>query len=359
MQILARYIAGIFLKNLGLGLMGLTALFFFQNLITQLNDYPFGQLFVFVLYDIPQLMVMVIPPATLLATIMTFSSLSRTSELVAIQSIGIGVKQLMSVILPLVFVLGCISLIIQDRFLPVFHEGKTLFYWRTIKKRQDFYLDVGQEKIWYRSGNLIYNIRTFDPKLNRLIGLSAYMLDDLFNLNGVIQAEEALYQDSKWVVPKAKEVKFDKDTGFPETESTIDTTVPILEGPEEFKMIEREVDRLRIKELIKFIGVNKASGIDTKGYEVKLHSRFSLSFIPLIMALLALPFSVSHFRSGSAGRDIGIASGLTLVYWIVFTLGLSMGRAGTLPPVLGAWLPTIGFGLLAVFFIRRMEHGKT
>jgi len=49
-----------------------------------------------------------------------------------------------------------------------------------MKHRQDFYLDIKQDKIWYRSKNLIYNLQRFDPK-NRIIhGMAVYTFDDGF-----------------------------------------------------------------------------------------------------------------------------------------------------------------------------------
>jgi lipopolysaccharide export LptBFGC system permease protein LptF len=62
MQILARYLATTFFKNLLLSFLGLSALFFFQSVITRMNDYVLSQLIIYSLYDIPSMMVMVAPP---------------------------------------------------------------------------------------------------------------------------------------------------------------------------------------------------------------------------------------------------------------------------------------------------------
>ena len=172
MQILARYIAEAFFKNLMMALLGLTGLFFFQSVITQLNDFALNQLLIYCYFDIPKMIVMCAPPAALMATVLTFSNMSKSNELIACFSIGISIQQIMSIVLPIVFVMCCASLVIQDRILPAFHEKKTLFYWREIKRKQDFYLDVKQDKIWYRSNNLNYNLRTFYPKTDQISGIN-------------------------------------------------------------------------------------------------------------------------------------------------------------------------------------------
>jgi lipopolysaccharide export system permease protein len=354
MQILARYLGMTFFKNLTLALLGLAGLFFFQNVVTQLNDFDLSQLVIFSLYDLPRMMIMVAPPATLIATVLTFSTLSRTNELIACHSIGISLMQILWVLLPMVFVLCCISLIAQDRILPMFHEKKSLYYWREIKKKTDFFLDVKQDKIWYRSNNLIYNLQTFDPKTDRIIGVGVYVFSSAFDLIEVLQAETAIYNGKEWELKNGKVTHFSPETGFPVVDSFRSQLLKIKETPKDFKVIEKEVDRLRIKDLIRFIKRNQKSGIDSKAMEVKLHSRFSLSFIPLIMCLLALPFSVSRTREGRLGKDLTIAMVITFFYWLSYSICLSLGQNGMIAPLLAAWLPSIAFSVLAAVLLKRM-----
>jgi lipopolysaccharide export system permease protein len=355
MQILARYIAAALIKNLTLSLLGLTGLFFFQKIITQLNDYSLNQLLIYNFYDLPSMMVVVAPPAALMATVLTLSALSKTNELVACHSIGISLNQIVSVIVPIVFVMCCFSLVVQDRILPAFYEKKSLFYWREIKKQQDFFLDVKQDKIWYRSNNLIYHIRTFDPKLDRILGIGVYVFNEDFTLKELLQAEVATYNGTDWELTQGKSTRFNDKSGFPLTEPFKSRSLKIKESPKDFKEIEKEVDRLRIKDLIRFISNSKKSGIDSKIFETKLHSRFSLSFIPLIMCLLAVPFSTSRSREGRLGRDLAIAFGITFFYWLGFSISVSLGQNGTLPPVVAAWAPSVIFGILALVLLKRMQ----
>jgi lipopolysaccharide export system permease protein len=354
MQILARYIATAFFKNLILVLLGLTGLFFFQTILTQISDLELAQKIIFNLYDIPSMMVMVAPPSALLATVLTFSALSKTNELVACYSIGIGLQQMISVLFPIVFVMCCFSLIAQDRILPAFSEKKSQFYWKEVLHKQDFFLDVKQEKIWYRSGNLIYHLRNFDAQKERILGVGVYVFDKDFDLTEHMEAEEANYDGKSWMLRDGKTTHFDDKTGFPVSETFKTRPLLIKENPADFKMIEREVDRLRIKDLIHFIDTNKRSGIDSKAFEVKLQSRFSMSFIPIIMFLLAVPFAVSRSREGRTGRDLLIAFTITFFYWLMYSISLSLGQNGTIPPPVAAWAPSFIFGLLALFLLKRM-----
>ena len=239
---------------------------------------------------------------------------------------------------------------------PAFQDKKSLFYWKEIKKRQDFFLDVQQEKIWYRSNNFIYHLRSFDPNSDRIFGIGVYVFNDDFQLNEMLQAETADYNGVSWELSNGKSTTFNAKTGFPITDSFKKRVLKIKEGPSDFKMIEKEVDRLRIKDLVRFIATNKKSGIDSKVFEVKLHSRFSLSFIPLLMCLIAVPFSVSRSREGRLGKDLAIAFTITFFYWLIYSISISLGEKGTITPAISAWFPSIVFGSFALYLLNRMRR---
>ena len=355
MQILARYIASSFFKNLMISIGGLTVLFFFQKIVAEVNDFTLSQRIIMNLYEVPKLWVMVAPPGVLTATVLTLSALSRTNELTACFSIGVGIRQIMSLLFPIVFVLCCALLILQDRIIPAFNEKQNAFYWKEIKKRQDFYLDVKQEKIWYRSNRYIYHLRNFDPEKGRIFGIGVYSFDDEFNLREEIQAVEAQYRGGYWELKDGKSILFPQNGGFPVTERFQTRELRIKESPRDFKVIEREVDRLRIKDLLRFIRSNRESGINSRGLEVKLHSRFALSFMPIVMFLLAIPFAVSRAREGRTGRDLAIAFGFTFLYWLGYSVTSSLGQSGALPPAFAAWCTSVLFGAIAVLLLKRMR----
>jgi lipopolysaccharide export system permease protein len=113
------------------------------------------------------------------------------------------------------------------------------------------------------------------------------------------------------------------------------------------------VDSLRIRELWRYIGKIREAGADTRIYEVKLWSKISQSFIPLVMCVLAVPFAVRRRREGGMGRDLAICLIITFFYWLLYSIGLSLGVNGAVPPILAAGLPSLLFAALATGLILR------
>jgi lipopolysaccharide export system permease protein len=355
MKTIDRYLSAVFVWNFVLAVLGLTTLFLFQALLANLFDPSFTprQVLFYHLMAVPQIMVQMMPPSVMLATVLTLSGLSRTNELIACFSIGIGLQRIVTLLLSLVFIISCLMLVFQDRILPPSHRKRTAYYWNEMRKRPDFYLDVKQDKIWYRSKNLIYNLQRFDTRTQTIFGMAVYTFDERFNLIQVVDASRARHTEQGWKLMDGTVTLFSKDDPFPRTRKFKEKELMIAETPKDFQEIEKEVDGLRIKELWRYIGRMREAGADTKPYEVKLHSRISLSFMPIIMCILGVPFSVRSRREGGVAKDLGLCLAVTFFYWLFFSIGLSLGTNGVLPPWLAAWLPSIVFGALAAALISR------
>lgn len=359
MKTIDRYLAGIFFKNILIAVGALTALFFFQSLLSEIisRAYTPEQVLYYKIFDLPFVIVKMTPPGVLLATVLTLSGLSRTNELTALFSVGFGLKRIVSLLLSIVVMVSCLTLMAQDRILPPIFKHQASYYWRVMQKRPDFSLDIKQNKIWYRSKNLIYNLQRFDPKTQVIYGMSVYTFDSEFNLVQVIDAETAEYSTERgWRLLNGLVTQIVKDDPFPQTQKFKEQKIEIAETPREFQEIEKEVDTLRLRELKRYIDRIHAAGADTKVYEVKFHSKISLSFIPIIMCVLGVPFSTRGRREGGMARDLGLCLGLTFFYWLFFSIGLSLGTNGVLPPIIAAWFPSFIFLGLALFLIARQRN---
>ena len=358
MKTLDRYISATFLKNFLVSVASITFLYFFQALIGDLFDqeYPARQTLAYALMNMPMIFVQMIPPSVLMATVLTLSGLSRSNELIACYSIGVGLRRLMAVIISMVFMICCFDLVLQDRILPPVFKKRTTYYMREMKGKTDFFLDVKQDKIWYRSKNLIYNLRTFDPKERTIHGMSVYSFDENFRLMQLVDARRAVFTPNGWKLMDGTVTVFSTEDPFPLTKHFEEKELVINETPTDFQEIEKEVDGLRFKELYRYIQRIKSAGTDTKGYEVKFHSRVSLSFIPLVMCILGVPFSTRGRREGGTAKDLGLCLAVTFFYWLFYSVGLSLGTNGALPPWLAAWLPSMIFVALAATLLARQRR---
>jgi lipopolysaccharide export system permease protein len=262
---------------------------------------------------------------------------------------------MVAVMLALTFVVSCFALVVQDRILPPVHKKRTVFYWREMRKRTDFFMDVRQNKIWYRSKNFIYNLKTFNRDQQTIQGMSVYVFNDSFDLVRVVEADRAAYTPQGWKLRNGSVTSFKEGDPFPAPEKFKEMVLVINETPQDFVEIDKEVEALRIRELWDYITRVRHAGVDTKNYEVKFHSKISGSFIPLVMCALGVPFAVRSRREGSVAKDVGVCLMFTFFYWLFHSVGLSLGTNGALSPALAAWLPSTIFAALAATLIARSQ----
>ncbi len=358
MKTLDRYITGIFLKHLITAICAMSILFTFQAMFPDLYDprYPIQQIFTYHGMNFPQVIIQMTPPAVLLATLLTLSGLNRTQELIACYSIGLSLKQLLRWTAISIGITSCLALIVEDRILPPLFKMRTNYYWKIMKKKPDFFLDIKRQKIWYRSKNMIYNLQYFDAPSQTIHGMSIYTFDENFNLIQSIEAERAQYIDQVWKLKNGNTTTFSVETLFPITQNFQEKMILIDETPQHFQEISKEANGLKLIELYEYIQKIRQTGEDTKPYEVHFHSRINLSFISIVMFFLAIPFSLTQKRSGGVAKDLGVCLLITFFYWIIYSIGLSLGTNGSLEPWLAAWLPSLIFMTLAIFFMMKKSN---
>jgi lipopolysaccharide export system permease protein len=291
----------------------------------------------------------------MLGTAVTLSLLNRKNELTAIHASGIGLTYVSALIFGAIFIACCLTLVMYDRVVPPLARYKTMYYWHVIKNRPDFTMDIKTSKIWYRSKNYIYNLRVYDKKTATIQGIGIYFFDSNFKLVQHVEAQAAKYDEKnrEWDLHEGMLTIFPENTAFPLSKHFDEKRLTLPETPKDFLEIEKQVETLRLKDLWTFIRRNKEAGLDTKTYEVDLHSRMAVSFIPLIMGLLAIPYSVRPKREGGLGKDLAVCIAWIFSYWLLFSLSLSLGRSGALEPVIAVWVPCALFFAAAIALVLR------
>jgi LPS export ABC transporter permease LptG/LPS export ABC transporter permease LptF len=88
---------------------------------------------------------------------------------------------------------------------------------------------------------------------------------------------------------------------------------------------------------------------------IEFHRRLALPFACFAFALLGLPLGISTNRGG---RSTGLVLSLVLMFAYYITLfgGTRVTAEGSLPPVIGAWLPNIVFMTLGAFLLARADR---
>jgi lipopolysaccharide export system permease protein len=355
-----RYISGLFWTFFVSGLLVFAVMYVAMDsisLFTSFDSLHGSSLLRYYQWFFPEIIYRMIPVAAMVATVFVLTSLNRAHELVAFFSLGVSLLRLSAPILFWVSGLCALQLFLSDSVLPNFTREKNFIYYNEIEKKPHLYSTVKTDKIWYRSQNNIFYIQTLDESTHTARGFTLYSFSPSWDLMQMITAKKAEIKGSTWTLRDGSLTLLSTESSFPLTSNFKEKTIVMGENSEDLSQTTAHTsDTLNLKQLAEFIRKNKEAGLDTVRYEVDYHSKFGYSLAALVMALLALPFSVGKARSGSVMKGVGISIGLVFFYWMLYNSALTLGKFGQIPPVVAAWGPNFLMSGAAFFLIRMIRR---
>jgi lipopolysaccharide export system permease protein len=305
------------------------------------------------LYSIPFIISMTLPVAILLATLLTYSFLSKFSEITAMKANGISLYRIALPVLAVTAIVSVFLFFFTELATPASIQ-KTEHIIKVDVQKQKTLGVFKQNEIWYRGHNAIYNFKMFDVDKNILRGITINQLNPDFTLNTRIDAERAEWKNNQWVFFNLLIATFNQ-TNVPSLQWAKEKVIAIPEQPNDFKIIQKDAERMGYFELKRYVNKIRAEGYDVSGYLVDLNGKIAFPFVCLILVFIGMPFSVRSERSGGLMQSLAMGIFIGFSYWIVHAFSMSLGRSGALPAFVAAWASNILFGGLAAYLFYRMR----
>jgi lipopolysaccharide export system permease protein len=295
------------------------------------------------------------PLSILLAVLITLGVMQRSNEITAIKTTGISIYRIVT---PLVVAAAILAtgLFFADQFyLP--HANKRQDALRNLIKGKPAQTYLNPDRKWiFGQHSDIYYYELFDSDRDQFGRLAVFQFDPAtFQLTKRIYADRAQWEDSlhRWVCTQG----WVRDLRGPAIEDyrTFEVaTFPVVsEPPTYFKKEVKQSSEMNYQELRRYIRDLQQSGFDVVRLKVQLEKKFAFPIITLVMAVLAIPFSLSSGRRGAI-TGVAVAVGIAVVYWTVAGLFEAMGNISQLPPVLAAWSPDLIFALVGGYLILKV-----
>jgi LPS export ABC transporter permease LptG/LPS export ABC transporter permease LptF len=309
---------------------------------------------------IPYILYNVTPLCALVAVLVTFGTLSRTSELTAMKSSGVSLYR---IIAPVLFVTLLISVglfIFDEVYLPDANRRQEALLSIIKDKPAQTFSRPDRQWISGQTNNAgeparIFYYQFFNAEKDVFANLTVFEFDPAtFTLQRRIFAASARWdpQVNNWIFDNGWQRTFSGDTIASYLPFTISTFPEIKEQPSYFKKEDLPSQEMSYNELSRYIADLKQSGFDTKRLSVQLNKKIAYPLITLVMAILAIPFALSMGKKGSLA-GIATSIGLAITYYVVALIFESLGNVNTLPAILAAWTPDLLFGITGVYLLLR------
>ena len=346
MSILTRYISRrLMLYYLGFLVM-MVALFvfvdFMENIdrVTRLHA-PLRLLSMYYAYFLPRVIIEISWIGFLVAALFVLGGLAKNNEFTAMCAGGISIYSVGVPVLILGMLLYAGVFCIQEFVVP----RSTL---RAYEIHENDFSQLPQnhnisDLASVGRSNNFYSFDVVDVERGVLTGVHIHTTRN----DSIIQridAEEAVWDQAagRWYLKNGTIKKFDSYEMVTGTIPFTSMKAPFRESPKTLEMYSAGAGDLNFREMRQQIKNLEKSGYDARRLKVSYYTKFALPAANIIVVFLALPFALECRRGGLA---ISFALSLTtaLLYYGTFQIGLALGKGGSLPAMVSAWLANFLF----------------
>ncbi|MEO1292127.1 MAG: LPS export ABC transporter permease LptG [Pseudomonadota bacterium] len=364
---LGRYICLRFLRMMFLtalviaGLVGLLASV--ENFrLAASQDASVGIALVLTLHQLPQILGQTFPLVMMLASLATFLSLSRSSEMVIVRASG--VSGLRVLIWPLAAA-ALIGVLATAAFNPIIAASSV----RAGEIRDEItgnprsILSVDKRNVWLRqgleTGQTVIQAQRVSERGAVLYGVLLHEFDTDNELVARVQADSAILSRDAWLLRGVLRWSLKGPMGTPigRPEALPQLNVPTNLTREQILDSFAQPQAISIWALPAFISQLEQAGFAATRHRIFFQAELARPLLFVAMTMIGAAFSLRHVRFGNVGVMIlfAVLAGFSLFFFK--DIAETLGGNGDVPILLAAWSPPVAAILLITGLLLHLEDG--
>ena len=357
LTIISRYLAFSFVKIWALALFGFIVLYSAVDFLEKIGDFMGKGLGIsttalFFLAQLPKVVGLMCPVATLVGVMITLTLMARGSEIVAFKAGGVSLYRLSAPIVGAALII-CLAMFILSDFVAPRTTAVANEIWQVLVKERRTSSTVVQD-VWLKGVRQIQHYETYDEADGSVSGVTLILTDDEMRLARRLEAQNGRFVDGQLRLGDVMEKIYAQNPEGGARSFTLQRhDVLVLRDwptpPPGFGRADQSSDELSVTQLWKTIDRLRDEGFGPVRQRVDLQFKFSFALLPAIMVIVGLPIGFWREKGGSIALGLAAGLGLSFLYLIAMELARTLGYEGLLPPLIAAWLPNLVFLLFGAY----------
>jgi len=355
-MIIKRYFLKEFIRFFSIVIMTLSGIMMIAEFFDKADEFYSGKtdfitVIQYLLLLTPRFLVYSSPIASLVSILITLGIASRWREIIAIRASGGGLKRVLSFFFIISLLITISAFFINEAIVPA--STKKAAWIRNVKilklpRRIVYDKDI----IWIKGidGSII-RIGDFIEEKDSIINISIFNLDNDFKLTNRIEAKKAEWKGDRWLLEDVTIYETDSETTI--RHNTLPTTT--IDSPDIFKKEARAPDEMNIFELYHYYKRLERAGFNNIKYIIRFHEKLAYPMINFIMVLFSLSLSLNT-RVGGTIWAIGIGIITIVLYWLLYSISISLGNTGTIPASVAPWVAPLFFTMTGTLLFLRVRE---
>ncbi|WP_298430652.1 LPS export ABC transporter permease LptG [Ottowia sp.] len=360
MRTIRHLIYGEVIRAVAFVMLAFLALFFFFDLVDQLDDVaryakagytlPYALLYVALL--IPSHVYELLPIAVLIGTIYVMARLAESSEFTILRTSGLGPRRALTTLLALGVGFVALTFVFGDYLTPEANRTAQL-----LRTRFWGELSVGQTGAWLkdRQPQASYSVNVGAMSADgAMSNVRIFEFDDQGRLLATIKAGKATFgRNNAWELKDVKQRQFGEGTAAGERPEISSKSLPEMSWPTQLSndMVAAALlspDRMKTVDLFQYIRHLQTNGQSAQRYEIEFWRKVFYPLSCLVMMVLALPFAYLHFRAGNITGYVFLGVLVGISFFLLNNVFGFVGNLRNWEPWLTAAAPGFLYSLLSL-----------
>lgn len=352
---LMRYLTREILGASVLVLAALLALFFFFDLIRELDDlgkgnYRMTALLGYVALTLPSHAYVMLPAAGLIGTLFALARMSEQSEITVMRASGFSLLQLAQYVAIAGLAIAAATLALGELVVPATEEAAKNV---RLKATRSIVAREFRSGFWVKDDRSFVNIQDVTPE-TELLNLRIYEFDASYRLTAISRAEKGTYAGTnKWQLSNVELTRFEGDRAVLQ-HLPIATWSSVL-SPDILSVLKIVPERMSALNLRAYIDHLRDNRQKATRYEIAFFNKFLYPLAAIAMMVLAIPFALGSTRAGGVGVKIVMGILIGLAFHFSGRLFSHLGVLNDWPALAAAGLPVAIVVLVATMALRRAE----
>lgn len=313
-------------------------------------------------YSMPFFLVFIIPMSVMMAVLLTFLQMSGDNEITALKSGGLSLYRL----LPPVILFCCLGGV-ATAYMAIYGMpwGKRSFHETALQLATQNANAGLKERTFNDSfdGIMLY-VSKIDKKTKELIHVFVEQKKTGGTATTIVAPRGLLFSEPGKKVFHLRlfdgtinQVDLGRQAANTTRFDVYEISLDLDEAMQSALSRRKDLEEMGLSELRQV--VRTATEKNTRYYTalMRYHEKFAIPFACLALGLLAVPLGL---QSKTDKRSFGVVIGLLLFffYYVILSIGYSMGESGTYPPAVGMWMPNIIMFLIGSHLLARSAKDK-
>ena len=354
MTVIHKYLAKELLKYFCIVLAAVVGVYLAIEFFGRIDNFldaklPISRALAFLALRTPFIVAQITPVGVLLAVLIVFGIMVNNNEIVALKSGGVSIFYLFKPILVMGLIFSSLLFFFSEVAVPI-TTGRANKIWRSEVKKESA-VTSREKNIWIKGNRSISHITYFRPSSETIFGVTLNYFDESFRLIKRIDAQEGVYRGGEWCLLNVVEQDLVKDERSYKVACRAKYPVKLEFAPEDLKRVVKKCEEMSYGELFSYIQEVEEEGYDATGYRVDLNAKIAFPLVCVVMSIVGTSLALWRKKKEGFASSVVYGIGLAFLYWTIYSLCLSLGYGGILPPVVAAWLTNVIFACLGTLML--------